>query len=161
MPATIGEFEELISGPQTFQYLLENEIAKAKQVGYESGYRDANTEIESRIKKRIETYISSVIKVGALAHSLAAKLNVKITHFFVNFCFDTGAIDTMFVIDSPVEDEILFSQVLDEAEQKILKEDKFIAEALFVNKRNKDIDFATLKNNYPFSFNPSIFDSSK
>lgn len=137
---------------QTFQALLRDALEKARQ----QGAREAIDKISAGITEYLKKHISEVIRTVSLVDSIAKKslLNLQIKDCRTKFCFDLGWINIFFVINSSLDDEISFSNLLNGVEQVILKEDNFIIETFFINERDKEIDYSAIKNDYPFTIKP-------
>ncbi len=152
------DLEAQFAGPLSFQDVLSQEIEKAKDLGYQMGYEAAITDLNRFVEDKVEKYIKEIFKIGVTVFSIAKDNlpGLKITHYLAKFSFDTETIKVFFVMDSSAEDEISFSNLLNKIEQQILKEDSYISETHFANQNNNDLDFATLKSEYPFQFNSAL-----
>lgn len=147
-----GDLDSFFEGPQTFPVLLREALERARQ----QGVKEAIDKISAGITENLKKHISEVIRTVSLVDSVVKKTlpNLEIKAYRSKFCFDLGWINVFFVINSSVEDEISFSNLLNGVEQVILKEDNFIIETLFVNERDKEVDYSAIKNDYPFTIKP-------
>lgn len=147
------DLDSLFEGPKTFAELLREEIERAKRIGY----KEAIEKLKKDIQKNLERYITQVAKTTYIVEKAVSKFlpGLKIIQCRANFYFSSTAINLFFVIDAAIEDEITFSNILNGIEQAMLKEDNFIVETYFINKRGKEIDYDSLKNEYPFLLSPS------
>ncbi len=147
--AVKGDLDGFFDGPQNFQALLRDALDRAKQ----QGVKEAIDKVAEGITEHLKRHIYEVIKTASLVESLAKKSlpNLQIRDCRSKFSFDLGWINVFFVINSSLEDEILFSNLLNGVEQAILKEHNFIIETFFVNDRDKEVDYPAIKNDYPFN----------
>ena len=154
------DIESQFAGQLSYREVLDQEIEKARDLGYRMGYEDAITELHKFVEDKVQKYIGEIFKIGFAVFSIAKTdiPNLKITHYLAKFSFETETVSVFFGIDSSTEDEISFSNLLNKVEQMILKEDKYISETHFANKKNSDLDFSTLKAEYPYQFNSALFE---
>lgn len=147
--AVRGDLDGFFDGPQNFQALLQQALERARQ----QGVKEAIDKVSEGMTEHLKKHISEVIRTASLVESIAKKSlpNLQIKDFRSKFCFDLGWINLFFVINSSIEDEILFSNLLNGIEQAILKEDNFIIETFFVNDKDKEVDYSAIKNDYPFN----------
>ena len=165
----VVNFESLLEGPKKFSDIIkeytEDEIARAKQLGYIQGYTDAmttNLPALSKIETTIKENFANVLLLISLVYNFSKKelQNLKIEQARTKLCsFDANFIDIFFVIDSSIEEEISFSNLLNFVDinfpgNKTLKEKKGHITLFFVNKKDKDIDYSSIKSDYPFSLKP-------
>lgn len=150
--AVKGDLDGFFDGPQKFQELLQDALERARQ----QGIKEAIDKVSEGITEHLKKHISEVIRTASLVESIAKKTlpNLQIKDCRSKFCFDLGWINVFFVINSSLEDEVLFSNLLNGIEQAILKEDNFIIETFFVNDKDKEIDYSAIKNDYPFNIKP-------
>lgn len=139
-------------GPQDFKALLQEALERARQ----QGVKETIDKVSEGITEHLKRHIYEVIRTVSLVENIVKKSlpNLQIKDCRSKFCFDLGWINVFFVINSSLEDEILFSNLLNGIEQAILKEDNFIIETFFVNDREKEIDYSAIKNDYPFNIKP-------
>jgi len=147
--ALSGDLDGFFNGPQDFQALLRQALARARQ----QGIKETIDKVAEGITEHLKKHISEVIRTASLVENITKKglPNLQIKDCRSKFSFDLGWINLFFVINSSIEDEVLFSNLLNRVEQAILKQDNFIIETFFVNDRDKEIDYSAIKNDYPFN----------
>lgn len=147
---------DLFKGPDIRQLIseyVEYKVQEAKKEAFKEGYKEAIEKIKEAINKEIEDYMALVTKIVDLVYEITKKefKNLKIIEERTNFYFGSKWIKVLFIIEatSP-EDEIDFSNFLNEVEKIVFDKLNYVCELLFINKKNVEIDRESLNNDYPF-----------
>lgn len=151
--------ESLFEGPQNFAAILTQEIERIKEKAAQEGYKKAITDISNIAKEKVEKYIFNVSFIVGIVHHFAnveIKKEIKIIDSRTRFCFDSEWIDITFIVDADPDSEIVFSNLLSRIQFAILQKLNIIIELFYVNERSRKIDYAALKNDYPFVVKPAV-----
>ena len=146
---------ELFKGPDIRQLIskyVEYRIQEARKEAFKEGYKEAIEKIKEAINKEIEDYMALVTKIVDLVYEIAKKefKDLKIIEERTNFYFGSKWIKVLFIIEASCEDEIDFSNFLNEVEKIVFDKLNYACELLFLNKKNVEIDQESLNNDYPF-----------
>jgi len=144
----------LFQGPQDIEELVANFIKDKEEKARKEGAIEAVKKIVAAIKQEAENYIALITRIVDFIYAVSAKklgpTEFKIDEIRTNFCFETRAINVLFIIDADSENEFDFSALLNAVEKTVLEEEGFIADMLYINKRNVELDYESITNDHPF-----------
>ncbi len=139
--------------PQYVKKLIDNFVNYKINEARREGFKEALSKIEESAKKQVNGYINLVTRVADFvineAPKLLEKAGFRIIETRTKFHFDTREISLLFITDSSLEDEITFSNFLMQTEKDILRGENFVAELFSINKRDVDLDYDSINNDYP------------
>ena len=95
-----------------------------------------NTRITDFVKKEIESKFQTegfVLKEARASFNDFSSKNIKI----------------LFIIETEIENELWFASLLSNLEKKIFEENNSIAELMYINQRDKELDRGLVESNYP------------
>lgn len=150
----VQSMEALFEGPQTFEDLLtetiKNKIEKARQEGFD----EAIKKVMQTTEKLLQDYILLITKIGKTVTDISSQQfkEIGVKQFRAKIAFDSRWINLCFVINASLEDEFKFSNLLNEFERAVLNQNNQIAEIFYVNEKDRTIDYASLKTDYPYAF---------
>ena len=145
---------KLFEGPQEIETLISKHIKDREQKAKREGYQAALEEIGAEARKQIDQYIFLVNKIAGIVRDVVTKKfpenELKILESRTNFHFDSFHIDILFMIETSLEKEFEFTQILNAIKSFVLQEDQFVAELFYLNIRGKELDQCSIDNDYPF-----------
>ena len=145
---------KLFEGPQEIETLIAKHIKEREEKAKREGYQAAIEEMRTEARKQIDQYIFLVTKIVDIVRDVATKKfnenELKIVDARTNFHLDSFHINTLFVIKASLEKEFEFTQILNSIENLVLQEEHFVADLLYVNAKDKELDQSSIDNDYPF-----------
>ena len=161
-PSLAAEFSNFLLNQQVMLYqnqedlralaldFIKFKVEKAKR----EGATEAVKKISVEIIKQMQSYANLITKIVDFVYKVSKDefkdKEFKIIEGRTNFCFETRRINILFVIDANFENELFFSNMLNDISKMVLEEDNFIAELFYINKKNTDLDVSLINNEYPF-----------
>ena len=144
------KFDDDVQVNQLIQQYIKNQVAEAKR----QGARDAFEQLDAELKKIASHYMALVTKivdfVRMVVKERGPKAEISLLESRTNFDFFTQEIKILFIIDSNLEEEFLFSSILSKTEQEVLEIENTDSQLTYINKRGNKIDQETIYNDYPF-----------
>jgi len=151
----------LFRGPQDVETVvsdfIEEETAIREQDAKAKGAAESaelTEKIGSTVVVLADDYLSLILKIGEFAYEEAGKEftdeELRIVQVRTDFDFHSWLVRVLFLIDADPAIEPRFCQVLAEIEKGVLLQERFVAQLLCMNKRDREIDSESIRENYPF-----------
>lgn len=145
---------KLFEGPQEIEALIAKHIRDKEEKAKKEGYQAAIEEMRAEARKRIDQYIFLVTKIVDIVREVATKKfggnELRILESRTNFHLDSFQVNVLFVVETSLEKEFEFTQILNSIKNFVLQEDQFVAELFYVNTKDKELDHCSIDNDYPF-----------
>lgn len=144
----------LFQGPQDIERLVSDFIKDKEEKARKEGAEEAVKSIITAIRQGIDNYIALITKIVDFVYDAASKklgsVDFKIEEIRTNFCFETKAINILFIIDANFDNEFSLSFLLNEVEKTVLQREGFVADMLYINKKNVELDYNSINSDYPY-----------
>jgi hypothetical protein len=132
-------------------------IETAKRQSFVEGVKKGTEETIKTLDNAIADYIDNFIlvntKIVDFVKSIIEKEkkdSIKLIEARANFHYLTsGLINTLFIIETDIENELWFVQLLSSLSKKVLEEYKYIAEIRFINKKGKELEEGFINSEFP------------
>jgi hypothetical protein len=144
----------LFQGPQNIEELVTNFIKYKEEKARKEGAEETVKSIITAIRQEINNYIGLITKIVDFVYEAASKkigsADFKVEEIRTNFCFETRAINVLFIIDANFDNEFSFSLLLNEVEKTVLQREGFVADMLYINKKKVELDYNSINSDYPY-----------
>jgi hypothetical protein len=144
----------LYEGPQNIETLISDFIKQREEQAKKEGIRETIEKIMSLARKQIDDYVLLITKIVDIVYEEVkrqpSEFNFNTIKVQTNFYFDTHKISILFIIDTNPENELKFANLLHEIEKIVFQKDHFVAELLYVNQNDSNIDYESITQDYPY-----------
>lgn len=132
---------------------IEWRVTEAKKQAFVEGKKEAVRELEGLFHKEYEQYkdtIGRIVKiVSKITEDTFRSGDFKIIESRTSLSYEMQ-VKILFVIDTKVEDELPFVQLLNQLKKNFLAQDKLFAEIYFINQRSSRLDHSSINMDYPW-----------
>ncbi len=155
-----------VQNPEALVYnFLDAEITRreeeARSLG-ELGPGETNDRVRNELVAAVSAYLSLIIRISEYACDAAARDfredEAKVVLVRADLDLHTWLVKVLFIIDASTNLEMSFYQLLNQIEMDTLREEPFVAELRYINRRGTEIDFESIRREYPFVGSVSMKD---
>jgi hypothetical protein len=139
---------------------LKEEIARFIDLKVQEAKKQATREVLVQLKKQaskeIDGYMRLVTKIVDITIKIANehkknndKFDLKILEARTNFDFLHKEIKLLFIVDSDIDSETNFSEILNIMESTVLEKENYLSDILYINSRGSELDTGSIDKDFP------------
>ncbi len=135
------------------QALIDTAKSQSFVEGFMKGQEEAIGTVDEFVTAQIEKFILLNTKITDFVKKVVERHKtdkIKLVEARVNFNHLTsGIVSILFIIESDIEQELWFAQLLSRLGKIVLEQDKHIAELRFINQKGKKINKGLINSEFP------------
>lgn len=133
--------------------LIETAKRQSFVEGIKKGAEDTIKTLDNAIADYIDNFILVNTKIVDFVKSVIEKEkkdSIKLIEARANFHYLTsGLINSLFIVETDIENELWLAQLLSSLSKKVLEEYKYVAEIRFINKKGKELENSFIDSEFP------------